>query len=60
MKIEIKEQLFLTKEELQILEKAKNLASDIFSNSVDEGEIEELTSYVEEGLIRLIDKSFLE
>ena len=58
MKIEIKEQLFLTKEELQILEKAKNLVSDIFSNSV--GEIEELTSYVEEGLIRLIDKSSLE
>lgn len=60
MKIEIQEQLFLTKEEMQILEKAKELVFEIFSNSVDDGEIEELTSYAEESLTRLIDKCLIE
>ena len=59
MKIEITEELLLTEGEIQILEKAKELVSEIFCNSADDGEIEELTSYVEEGLIRLIEKSSL-
>ena len=56
MKIEIKEQLFLTKEEVKILQKAEELVSEILYNSADDGEIEELASDAQDSLIGLIHK----
>lgn len=56
MRIEIKEQLFLTNEEVKILQKAEELVSEILYISVDDGEIEELACDAQNSLKRLIYK----
>ena len=59
MKIEMEEKLFLTNEEVKILQKAEELVSEIFYDIVDR-EIEELASNARDSLVILLQKSFLE
>ena len=56
MRIENREQLFLTEEEVKILQKAEELVSEILYNSADYGEIEELASDAQDSLRGLIYK----
>lgn len=60
LKIEIKEQLFLTKEELQILEKVQNLLSEIYQKCLDDGRIEKLTIEADNCISEILKNSFLE
>ena len=59
MIIGIKEQLFLTEEELQILEKAQNLLSEIYEICSDGGRIEELTIEAEDCISEILEMSSL-
>ena len=59
MRIEISEQLFLTNEESQILEKAQNLLSEIYEICSDGGRIEELTIDAEDYISELLEMSSL-
>lgn len=56
MKIEMEEKLFLTIEEVKILQKAEELVSEILYNSADYGKIEELASDAQDSLRGLIYK----
>ena len=60
MKIEIREQLFLTKEELQILEEVQNLLSEIYQKCLDGSRIEKLTIDAEDYISEILEMSSLE
>ena len=60
MKIEIREQLFLTKEEFQILEEAQTLLSKIYELCPDGGRIEELAIDAEDYISEILEMSSLE
>ena len=60
MKIEIRERLFLTKEESQILEEAQKLLSKIYQSCLDDGRMEELTCNAQDCIVEILQKSSLE
>ena len=60
MIIGIKEQLFLTEEERQILQRANELVSEIFYNSVEDRELEKLASDAQDCISELLEMSSLE
>ena len=60
MIIRIKEQLFLTEEERQILQRANELVSEIFYSSGEDRELEELASDAQDCISELLKMSSLE
>lgn len=59
MKVEIREQLFLTNEESQILKEAQNLLSKIYQNCLDDSRLEELTCGAQDCIVEILQKSSL-